>query len=268
MKNHVICAAGLLALAGAANAWTVEPANLDRLWNHDGTAVNTSATGERVPDGTTYTVFTGLATTSNGLVLVESSSAPTFDDQVSWDGASESINNYLNIAGTGALGQGRTVVEQTLLGAGAGGNTLLRITVNSPGDLWPTGLAAGNPPAALVRGGFGIGLNLGAVLSNGPQDPLLWGTAATVPITAARLFIVDSGGDSGPISLPLATFFGGGNWNGVFGVVFSDTTSPTGVTGFNVTQIRLELETPKVPAPGAAGVLGLAGLVAARRRRA
>lgn len=263
MKNMVMSAAAIALLAGSALAErTYSVYDNTQIVDLNGNAVRLD--GQRSPSSSEiFSVFTGLATSSNGLVLVESGTAPARDDLVNYDGASEQINDYINIAGTGALGQTRFVTESKVV---AGGSSLLSISITSSGDLWPSGLATGG--LGLTRGAIGIGLNLGALLGN---DPLKWtptGQPGSV-ITAAELIFTDQDGVSAPVPLNPATFFGGAaGWSGVFGVVFSDTLSPTGVTGFNTTGIRLNLTVSKIPAPGAAAVFGLAGLVAARRRRA
>jgi len=262
MKNTLIGAAAIALLAGSALAersYTVfaesTPVDLN------GNPVRLD--GQRSPSPTeAYSVFTGLTTSTNGLVLVESGTAPARDDLVNYDGVSEQINDYLNIAGSGALGQTRFVTESKVA---AGASTQLSIIVTSSGDMWPSGLAISG--VGLTRGAFGLGLNLGTLLGN---DPLKWtptGQPGSV-VTAANLLITDSAGTD-TIPLPVATFFGGATgWSGIVGVVFNDTTSPSGVTGFNVTRFELQLTVSKIPAPGAAAVFGLAGLVAARRRRA
>lgn len=265
MKNMVMSAAAIALLAGSALAErTYSVYDNTQIVDLNGNAVRLD--GQRSPGSNEiFSVFTGLATSSNGLVLVESGTAPARDDLVNYDGVSEQINDYVNIAGTGALGQTRFVTESKVV---SGGSSLLSISITSSGDLWPSGLAVGNPPTALTRGAIGIGLNLGALLGN---DPLKWtptGQPGSV-VTAAELIFTDQDGVGAAVPLNPATFFGGAaGWSGIFGVVFNDTTSPTGVTGFNTTGIRLNLTISKIPAPGAAAVFGLAGLVAARRRRA
>lgn len=255
MKN-VMFAASLLALAGAAsaaiNVSDIQAADMNRMWNLDGTPVNQQAAGGRVPDGTTYTAFTGLATSSGGLVLLENGSAPVRDDIVTWDGTSEAINDYITAPATT-----RTVNETTTVGVSS---SVLAVTISGSADLFPAGFAIGGTP--LTRAGIGLGLNLGAALGN---DTLLWGAGATVPVTQGRINFLDANGGSlsgGFLTLPLATFFGNGNWNGVLGIVFNSAT------GLGVRSVVLEITTTKIPTPGSAGLLAIGGLVAARRRRA
>lgn len=260
MKNTIFGAAAIALLAGSALAERQYSfVDFSSVTDLNGNPVRLD--GQRSPTSAErYSVFSGLATSSGGLVLVENGTAPARDDLVNYDGVSEQINDYVNIAGTGALGQTRFVSESKAVGSSS---SVLTITLSSTGDLWPSGLASGTPATALTRGGFGIGLNLGALLGN---DPLLWATP-TVAVTGGTFEAIDSTGSSGEIPLPLS-FFGNGAWAGTFGVVFSDTTSPTGVTGFNTTSIILRITTSKIPAPGAVAVFGLAGVAAARRRRA
>lgn len=249
--------ASLLLAAGAASAnITVEPLNTNGYWNLNGQYNPTQVRQDRIPDGSTYSAFSGLATSTGGLVLVEDDLAPVRDDVVTWDGASEAINDYINIPGTGALGQTRSVTESTTVGVTS---SVLTVTISGSGDLAPSGLAIGT--TALTRAAFGVGINLGATLGN---DPLLWGPGATVPVTLGRINLLDATGASltgGFITLPLATFFGNGNWNGIFGVVFNTAA------GAGITTAVIEITTTKIPAPGAASLLALGGLVALRRRR-
>jgi len=264
MKNTMIGAAAIALLAGTALAErSYSIYDNTQIVDLNGNAVRLD--GQRSPSGSEiFSVFTGLATSSNGLVLIENGTTPIRDDLVNYDGVSEQINDYVNIAGTGAQGQTRFVTESKVI---SGASTQLSIIITSSGDMWPSGLAGGSPAAALTRGAVGIGLNLGALLGN---DPLKWtptGQPGSI-VTAAELIFTDVDGVGAPVPLNPAQFFGGANgWTGIFGVVFNDTTNPNGVTGFNTTGIRLNLTVSKIPAPGAAAVLGLAGLVAARRRR-
>lgn len=252
--------ASLLLAAGAASAniTTVSPADMSGVWSLSGQFTPAQVRQDRIPDGSTYGVFTGLATSTNGLVLLEDSAAPVRDDVVSWDGASESINDYLTITGTGLAGQTRSVIETTAVGVSS---SVLTITVTGSGDLAPSGLSSGTPATALTRAAFGLGIALPPLLGN---DPLLWGAGTTVPVTSMRINLIDGAGVSqtGGFSALPAAFYGNGNWNGRVGVVFG-----AGSAGLNIRTVVWEITTTKIPAPGAMSVLALGGLMAARRRR-
>lgn len=208
--------------------------------------------------GDSYTCFTGLATSSS-FVLTESTTTPTADDRVVFDGLPELINNSFD--GTATPTVVRTWTESDT--DNGNGTRTMHTQVTATGDLWPTGLASGGQP--LVRGGFAVGLVLPASINGGAgSEGMAWDGAT---ILQADMDITDGTGTGNTGPLPLGTFFNSTTaWNGVFGVIFSDSTSPTGVTGFNTTMIRLNV-TYAVPEPASmALLLPLAGVALKRRR--
>jgi len=206
-----------------------------------------------------YTVFTGLANNSNQFILTEDTTTPTQDDRVLFNFVPEAINNSFDSNALPTVV--RTVTETDV--AGPGSSRTLSVTVTGTGDLWPTGLATGGVP--LTRGGFGIGLVLPASINGGTgSEGLAWDGAT---ITALSMDFVDQTGPTNGVAIPLSFLNSPTAWNGVFGVVFSDSTSPTGVTGFNTTLIRLNVVYTPVPEPTTiACLLPLSGLVLRRRR--
>jgi hypothetical protein len=214
------------------------------------------------PANDPYTVYSGVGNAANGqLFLIENTTTPTADDRVLFDTLPEVINPYSTTVPTP-----RTVTESDV---SLGGNLRkLSITLSTtPGsDLWPQGFVDSTTQAPLLAGGFGIGFT--GVPSIWPvgSEGLGWNGDL---ITQADIDIVDltgaQGGNTGP--LPLGTFFNSTTaWNGVFGVIFTDT-GPTGVTGFGVTSIKLNITYQTVPEPTCFAIaLPLAGLVLRRRR--
>jgi len=205
-----------------------------------------------------YTVFTGLAN-GNQFVLTENTTTPTADDRVLFNFVPEVINNSLDSTATPTVV--RTVTESDV--AGPGTSRTMSVTVTGTGDLWPSGLASGT--TSLVNGGFGIGLVLPASINGGTgSEGLAWDGAT---ITGLSMDFVDQTGPTNGVPIPLSFLNSTTAWNGVFGVVFSDSTSPTGVTGFNTTLIRLNVVYTPVPEPTTiACLLPLSGLVLRRRR--
>lgn len=257
MVKSLSALGALAASAGAALASTVSVGPLDTstAWFLDGSSMPLSGATERSPVGTTYGAFTGLATSTGGLVLLESSTAPVRDDIVNFDGVSEPINDYLAVAG----GITRTVNEAwTVLGANSGRAV---ITIDGSGELFPSGLSSGNPPTALTRGAVGIGLTLPASL--GGADPLTWNPSPN-QVTAATVELFNAAGTSltgGPLNV-LALITNPNDWNGVIGIAFG---SPS--VGLGVTRVQFSFDVTKIPSPGAAALVGVAGLVAGARRR-
>jgi hypothetical protein len=221
----------------------------------------TAGTGgaETVLANDPYTVFTGLANASNQFVLTENTTTPTADDRVIFNGVPELINNSFDSTATPTVV--RTVTESDV--AGPGSSRTMSVTVTGTGDLWPSGLASGT--TSLVNGGFGIGLVLPASINGGTgSEGLAWDGAT---ITALSMDFVDQTGPTNGVPIPLSFLNSPTAWNGTFGVVFSDSTSPTGVTGFNTTLIRLNVVYTPVPEPTTiACLLPLSGLVLRRRR--
>lgn len=259
MSRILVSISALAVCAGAAMAsglTTVERLDLSSVYFHDGTRATSSSATPRSPVGTTYGVFTGLATAAGGLVLLESSTAPVRDDIVNYDGVSDPINDYIAAAG----GVTRTVNESWTPTSGTSG--LATINIFGSGELFPSGLSSGTPPVALTRGGFGIGLNLPALL--GGADPLTWNPSPNM-VTTATVELFDAAGASltgGPLNI-FSLIATPNNWNGVVGVAFG---SPS--VGLGVRRIELKMDITKIPAPGAVALMGVAGLAGMRRRRA
>ncbi|HEY7089804.1 MAG TPA: PEP-CTERM sorting domain-containing protein [Tepidisphaeraceae bacterium] len=214
---------------------------------------------EAIAANDAYTVFTGLATATNSLTLTENAAGPVRDDLVLFDGTEEQINDYLDVLPPLLAGQRRFVTESTVdNGNGTRTDTItvraVAADTNDPADLWPQGLSSGGTP--LPNGGFGLGLNMGP-LGNSPVnlDPGSTVISATVDITS-------DGVPSGPLNLPLATFFtpSPSNWNGMIGIAFSGGASDAAIDSSITFKI-----TTSVPEPASLGLLGFGGLFLARR---
>jgi len=144
----------------------------------------------------------------------------------------------------------------------------ITLTTTTGNDLWPSGFTDATTNAPLQAGGFGIGFVLPASVDGPPgNESLGWNGNL---ITQADMDLVDPGnvetGNTGP--LPLNVFFNSPtNWNGQFGVIFTDTFA-NGITGLGVNLIRLNITyQTSVPEPTTlAAILPVAGLVLRRRR--
>jgi hypothetical protein len=250
-----------VALTGVASAavGTLQPISGFN-WTPGGPVLNAP-----VP-GSTYGVFTGVATAAGNLALLEPTAPPVRDDVVLFDGIlpGEQINDYV----AAAASVQRFVTESDV--DNGNGTRTMTITVTGvlptggPGDLWPSGFNSGG--TALTSGGFGIGLNLPASL--GGADPLNF--LATSEINSAGIAISTSGTFAAPLTLP-STFFDStsigypvSGWNGVLGVSLGN-----GATGTAIQDgIRLTVNYTLIPEPATLSLAGLAAVGLVRRRRA
>jgi hypothetical protein len=206
--------------------------------------------------GSTFSVYTGVATAAGTLGLLDAT-PPTRDDVVAFDLLLEDINNY----GSFGANVTRTVTETNL--PNPDGTFTMSIRVEgrnaagtAPGDLWPSGLALGTAPA--TSGGFGIGLNLGAALGNDPFN------FVGSTITAANLVVTQNNVAGTPISIPLNFFSPSpSNWNGILGL-----SLPNGATGTTIENALTLNVTYAIPEPGALAVIAMLPLGLIRRRRA
>jgi hypothetical protein len=249
----IVSALVLASLAGTAVAQQVSPATGSMM--NVPSAMGSNGFNTRSVPLVSFNVFTGLATGGGGLVLLESSTTPVRDDVVTLGNANEAINDYLAVAGSVQRFVTSTVTDNF------DGTFTVSITVSgrnaagAPADLWPSGLSSGTN--ALTGGGFAIGLSLPAAL--GGLDQL--NIAPFNNVLSGNVVVVSDGVAGAPNNLPL-TFFGGGtNWNGTVGVAFPNAATGTAV------QSDITLNILVVPAPSALALLGLSGVVVARRRR-
>ena len=239
-----------LSVTSIASAFTGTPHPMQL-----GGAGSASAPDAAIP-GDGYTVLTSLANASNQFLLVESTSTPTADDRVLFDFAPEVINNYITTPPVM-----RTVTESDV--NNGNGTRTMSVTVNGTADLWPTGFVDGTQ-TPLTRGGFGIGITLPSAINGGSgSEGLAWDGAT---ITALTMDFMDATGPTNGVPIPLTFINSTTNWNGIFGVVFSDT-GPTGVTGFDTTMIRLNVTYSPVPEPTALAIALPAGAMLLRRRQ-
>jgi len=212
------------------------------------------------PTGTTYNVYTGIASAAGNLFLLESGTTPVRDDVVTFDGISEPINDYLAVAG-GVL---RSVNESITPLGGNLYTIVITVTGTSPtgapGDLWPAGFSSAGVP--LTSGGFGIGINLGAAL--GGSDPLNWGSDAIV-VNSASFRVAASGVFGAPLAIPLGLFPPDSNdWNGVLGLSLGNGATGTGIQDI----MELTLEVGKIPEPASMALLAAGAAAVLLRRRA
>jgi hypothetical protein len=247
------CAAVVLAAAASAQAqFQVIPFN-GYEWQPGGAP-------RVVPAGSTYNVFTGVATSAGSLALLEDTTTPVRDDVVAFDGAPELINDYVAAAGSVVRSQVETDVDN---GNGTHTTTFTvtgTLPAGGPGDLWPAGFSSGGTP--LPNGGFGLGLALPA--SVGGTDPVNWQLGDS--ILSANVAISTNGVFAAPLNLP-STFFGSPTypapaWNGQIGISFTN-----GATGTAIQDgIRLSI-TYAVPEPASLSLLSVGALGMLRRRR-
>lgn len=264
MRRALLASAAVpvLLIAAGANAGNVT--SIDRLtgWGEAPANVVASPT-----IGSTYAVYTGVATSTGSLALLESSTAPVaFDDVVIFDGASERINDYIAAAGSIQ----RFVTESDV--DNGNGTRTLTVTVTgltpagAPGDLWPSGFSSGG--TALTSGAFGIGVNLPDTLDNSATaDGLNWDAASA--IQSASLAIATDGVYAAPLAIPATLFAAGGTypltgWNGILGLSLGN-----GATGTAVQDgLRFSVTYTPIPEPTAVAVLALGAGAVLRRRRA
>jgi len=223
----------------------------------------TAGAPDVVPSGSTYNVYTGVATSAGNLFLLEDTTTPVRDDVVPFDGLSDQINDY-NAAAGGVL---RRQIETDVDNGNGTHTTTFTVTgtnpAGGPGDLWPSGFTGGTPAQPLTNGGFGLGLALPA--SVGGADPVNWQLGDS--ILSANVAISTSGVFAAPLNLP-STFFGSPTypapaWNGVIGISFTN-----GATGTAIQDgIRLSI-TYAVPEPASLSLLCVGALGMLRRRRA
>lgn len=248
----VAAAAGSTA---SASVWSL--ADADGVRTLDGQLIRAVADRGGPFPTSNFTVYSGVTNAGGSLFLLEDSVAPARDDIVTLGNANEQINDYVAAAGgvlrfvTSSTGPGN-IPGQTLITIALSG----RDVTGAPADLWPTGFSGGNPAAPLTGGGIGVGLNLGALLGNQPLN-----IAPENFVVAGSIELVTDGASSGAFGLPL-TFFGpsSSNWNGRIGISLGNGAG-LGVTSDIVLRVLV------APSPGAGTLLGLAGLVAMRRRR-
>ncbi len=258
MKRISLVGAIALFAIAPAFAQVVSPAY--DVYYLDGKPVAGDSGAPRVPGpNEIYSVYSGIATAAGNLGLIDLN-PPSDNDLVAYDGVLEPINPYAVAAGSIQ----RTVNEILLPNTPAAGQTTLVITIagrtpaGGPGDLWPAGFTVGG--VAATSGGVGLGLNLGAALGS---DPLLWGGGATVPVVSGALRIATSGVFGAPLALPLATFFGNGNWNGLLGIVVGNGATGTGIQDI----LEITIVTSKIPEPATLALLSTFGLFPILRRR-
>jgi len=237
----------LFAIAGTAAAITSPGAGLFEL---NGNATDTSFS-PRNPAGVSYTVFTGLTNTNNQLFQIDLSTAG--GDIRTFGTAASNINPYIAPAG----GITRRVSDSAVSN-GLGGFDLT-VTVTGSGNLFPSGFTGGGLP--LSGAGVGLGLNLGA-RGNGQL------VFPNNIVTQAFVSLVRGDGTGSSFALAPAFFPNSQTnlpWNGAVGVSISGIATPANDLAPFV-QVIWEIRT--VPTPGAVAVLGLGGLLVARRRRA
>lgn len=225
----------------------------------DGTTVSwTDMPTPHDPTGTTYGVYTGIASAAGNLFLLESATAPVRDDIVTFDGIAEPINDYIAVAG-GVL---RSVNETITPLGGNQYEIVITITGTSPtgapGDLWPAGLSSGGTP--LTSGALGIGITLPALL--GGADPLSWSSDPII-VNSGSLRVAVSGVFGAPINIPLTLFPPNSNaWNGVLGLSLGNGATGTGIQDI----LELTLNVGKVPEPTSLALLAAGAAVLLRRR--
>ncbi|TWT40558.1 hypothetical protein RAS1_42700 [Phycisphaerae bacterium RAS1] len=243
MRRILGFAASIAAPMAAHASSVLTPVHADGYFTLDGRRVLTAG-GIASPTGTSFSVFTGLADAANNLFLIEPTTPPIRDDIVTFDAASELINDYLAVAG----GVQRTVVESVVV---KDQTSTVQISVSGDGELFPSGFSGSGQ--SLTGAGIGIGIGLPAIL--GGVDPLTWPGPHSV--RSATMSLVGSQPPLGPFDI---TGLLSDPWNGVIGVVVSNAT------GRGTTAVRLDLVIDTVPEPASLALLSLGALAMLRRR--
>lgn len=232
-------------------AYEITPAT--QLYYLDGSPVEVDGQVAMSPAGTTYGVFTGLATATNQLVLIEPTTPAIRDDIVTYDGVGELINDYIPAAGSV-----QRTASETLTDNGNGSFTL-SILVTGTGELFPAGFVtgAGTP---LTGAAFGVGLGLPAALGGG--DPLTFPPAAGNRVVSATFSLLESGQPDQVFNLPVAMFFQNPNaWNGIVGITIANAV------GQGFTGARLDITTEAIPEPASLMLLAAGAAAWLRQRR-
>jgi len=235
----------MVAVAGLAAG-----ASADIYGVMDGPAISFETASLRADPGVQTTdgffLVPGVGNDANGFALTGGPFAES-----TFDGASEDIGNDVN-------GATITSNDTTLSGdVFQPGNSVFQITLSSSGgDVWPDGLVVGGVPAD--RGGIFLGANAGG-------NPLDF-VAPTI-VNEVIVFALDANGDQilGSDVTQILTDFQtdpNGFWDGSLGIAFGAVS-----TGLGAATIGYQFDVTVTPAPTSMAVLGLGGLVAARRRR-
>jgi hypothetical protein len=171
-----------------------------------------------------------------------------------FDGAGSLIGNDLNGDAVGTTEFLPTGLSSPSV---VGENGIVEVAAfnNAGNDLFPGGFAATDP---LVDGGLFLGANAGGnPLDNDLPVVVNQALLAFFDGTGAILF----GGAFDITGIIQANNQPGGAWDGSAGI------SVGALAGAGAVQANFVFDVTVIPSPGAAGVLGLAGLAAIRRRR-
>ncbi len=202
------------------------------------------------PNGVSYTVCTGCATTTNTIILNET--GPTGGDLRTFGGPASTINPYTAAAG----GITRTVTDSATLNGASGYN--IRIAITGSGNLFPPNLTYQGQPLPNI--GIGLGMNLGSA-GNAP----LWFPPENRVIGATLTFNRLSGTNPMAFDLEPTGFFGAPNqWLGTIGLIVTNGASSANAAD-PIVQVVWTITT--VPTPGGFCALAAVGLFAGRRRR-
>lgn len=223
-----LCAAAGTACAGATFATTSTPLSVDQALNHG----NRDATGD-----TADTVIT-LFSNAGGAISV----GPV----------SHTIGG--TDATTDAFGTGVSISSADV----DNGNGTRTVTITWAADAWanliPTGANIGGDP--IIQIGFELGENNAGTNF---VDPSLYGGLTT---TDGTFDLLGSGGSV----LFSGTFFTTDQGTGFSGLTFVNAGGAD-LSTFGIAGARATITYDVVPTPASAALLGLGGLVAARRRR-
>jgi hypothetical protein len=175
-----------------------------------------------------------------------------FDDATG--AAGPNLHNFGADESMGMQFEGREVriaSSQTDL---ANGNQLIRFTcyMGDGGPFVPVGATVGGQTINALQ--FDVGT------PNAPADPVNFNVAAISIVSHS--FIVQSA------TTTFGPFAGGAGSPGGNDLTYrAGVQAGTNITTFGIARFVIEVEIQKIPAPGALALMGLGGLVAARRRR-
>lgn len=247
MKTFVLMTVAVMAAAGSAMAIDVAAANADLKngiqFANDVASARLGTYGDRaITAGDTYGAAVLGQTTAVAAFMTAAGRVTTF-----------TYDNLASAHGT-LVGSG-AVVGMTEITIPTGPNSV-RIIVDAftvdGTDLWQTGITAGTPALPITQGRFDVGAG---AFTNG----LLWDNLPGAISSVSIFNAVFIDGVQVAASAPLT--------NGRVLPQMGSLVVWNGVVGSGVDETAMVFDITFIPTPGAMALVGMGGLMAARRRR-